>query len=37
MQVYITVWAPRQAGKIWVMQQIEKKIREQGNFEVAIL
>jgi len=34
---YITVWAPRQAGKTWVMQQVVKKIREQGNFDVGIL
>ena len=34
---YITVWAPRQTGKTWIMQQVVKKIREQGDFEVGIL
>jgi len=34
---YITVWAPRQAGKTWIMQQVVKKIREQGDFEVGII
>ncbi len=34
---YITVWAPRQTGKTWIMQQVVKKTREQGDFEVGIL
>ncbi len=34
---YITVWAPRQAGKTWIMQQVVRKIRKQGEFEVAII
>ncbi|MGE0087311.1 MAG: AAA-like domain-containing protein [Desulfococcaceae bacterium] len=34
---YITVWAPRQAGKTWIMQQVVQKIRQQGDFEVAII
>ena len=34
---YITVWAPRQTGKTWIMQQVVKKIRELGDFEVGIL
>jgi len=34
---YITVWAPRQTGKTWVMQQVVKKIREKGDFEVGII
>ncbi len=34
---YITVWAPRQAGKTWIMQQTVRKIREQGDFEIAII
>ncbi|MDM8549846.1 AAA-like domain-containing protein [Desulfobacterales bacterium HSG2] len=34
---YITVWAPRQTGKTWVMQQVVKKIRERGDFEIAII
>ncbi len=34
---YITVWAPRQAGKTWIMQQTLRRIREQGDFEVGII
>jgi hypothetical protein len=34
---YITVWAPRQAGKTWTLQQVVKKIREKGDFDVAII
>ncbi len=34
---YITVWAPRQTGKTWILQQVVKKIREHGDFEVGIL
>ena len=34
---YITVWAPRQTGKTWIMQQVVKKIREQGDFEIGII
>ncbi|MCP5053972.1 MAG: hypothetical protein GY940_42785 [bacterium] len=34
---YITVWAPRQCGKTWVMQEAVRKIRESGEFEVAII
>jgi len=34
---YITVWAPRQTGKTWIMQQAVRKIRERGDFEVAII
>ncbi|QTA86939.1 AAA-like domain-containing protein [Desulfonema magnum] len=34
---YITVWAPRQAGKTWVMQQVLKKIKKKGEFEVGII
>ncbi len=34
---YITVWAPRQAGKTWIMQQVARNIRERGDFEVAII
>lgn len=33
---YITVWAPRQTGKTWVMQQVHQKIKANGQFEVAI-
>jgi hypothetical protein len=34
---YTTVWAPRQTGKTWVMQQVLRKIRRQGNFEAGII
>ncbi|MDM8516202.1 AAA-like domain-containing protein [Desulfobacterales bacterium HSG16] len=34
---YITVWASRQTGKTWIMQQVVKKVREQDDFEVAII
>jgi hypothetical protein len=34
---YITVWAPRQTGKTWLMQQVMERLRAQGDFEVAIL
>ena len=34
---YITVWAPRQTGKTWLMQQVVERLRAQGDFEVAIL
>ncbi len=33
---YITVWAPRQTGKTWLMQQVVRKIKTQGDFEVVI-
>jgi hypothetical protein len=34
---YITVWAPRQRGKSWVMQQVVQRLRAQDEFEVGIL
>jgi hypothetical protein len=34
---YITVWAPRQTGKTWVMQQVVSRLQARGDFEVAIL
>jgi predicted AAA+ superfamily ATPase len=34
---YITVWAPRQTGKTWLMQQVVRRIKERDDFEVAIL
>ena len=34
---YVTVWAPRQTGKTWVMHQVMKRIREQGDFEAGII
>jgi hypothetical protein len=34
---YIAVWAPRQRGKTWVMQQVMGRIGKREDFEVAIL
>ncbi len=34
---YITVWAPRQRGKTWVMQQVMERLRARDDFEVAYL
>jgi hypothetical protein len=31
---YITVWAPRQTGKTWVMQQILHRLRQDSQFDV---
>jgi len=34
---YITVWAPRQSGKTWVLQQAIRLIRQKSEFEVVSL
>ena len=34
---YATVWAPRQSGKTWIMQQVLKKIEEDGSFDAGII
>ena len=34
---YITVWAPRQAGKSWVMQRVLFRLFEQSEFDVMKL
>ena len=34
---YITVWAPRQTGKTWVMQQAVARLQAEGQFEVALI
>jgi hypothetical protein len=34
---YITVWAPRQTGKTWIMQQVCSKIEQDAEFEVVFL
>ncbi|MCX6578928.1 MAG: AAA-like domain-containing protein [Candidatus Aminicenantes bacterium] len=34
---YITVWAPRQCGKTWVMQETLEKINRDHEYETAIL
>lgn len=33
---YVTVWAPRQTGKTWLMQQVVVALRQRGDFDVAI-
>ncbi len=33
---YITVWAPRQCGKTWVMQETMQKIKQSRQFEIGI-
>jgi hypothetical protein len=34
---YVTVWAPRQRGKSWVMKQVVQSIQAQDEFEVGFL
>ncbi len=34
---YITVWAPRQTGKSWVMLEVVRKLRKSEDFDVAII
>ncbi len=34
---YITVWAPRQTGKTWIMQEVVFKLRQENQFNVVIL
>ena len=34
---YVTVWAPRQCGKTWVMQEVVEKIRKAGQYEIGII
>ena len=34
---YFTVWAPRQTGKTWVMQEVIEKIEQSGLFHTAII
>ncbi|MCP4150254.1 MAG: ATP-binding protein [bacterium] len=31
---YITVWAPRQCGKTWTMQQILHRLQKESNYDV---
>ena len=33
---YITVWAPRQTGKTWVVQEAVQKIKKTNDYEVGI-
>lgn len=34
---YITIWAPRQTGKTWIMQQVMRRIRSEDVIDVAYL
>jgi hypothetical protein len=34
---YITVWAPRQCVKTWVMQEVVEKTRNADQFEIGII
>jgi hypothetical protein len=34
---YITVWAPRQCGKTWIMQEVVQKIKKENEYEVGII
>ncbi|MEK8015673.1 MAG: AAA-like domain-containing protein [Candidatus Parabeggiatoa sp.] len=34
---YITVWAPRQTGKTWIMQEVFFKLRQKTEFDVVII
>ncbi len=34
---YITVWAPRQTGKSWVMLEVARRLHAENQFEVAII
>jgi hypothetical protein len=34
---YITIWAPRQTGKTWIMQEVFFKLQQDSQFKVVIL
>ncbi len=34
---YITVWAPRQTGKSWLMLEVVKRFKKTEEFDVAII
>jgi Cdc6-like AAA superfamily ATPase len=34
---YITVWAPRQTGKTWVMREVVSTISQDDQFDVVLL
>ncbi|MEM7130571.1 MAG: AAA-like domain-containing protein [Chloroflexota bacterium] len=34
---YITIWAPRQTGKTWIMQQVVNRLQNAGEFDVGIV
>ena len=33
---YLTVWAPRQTGKTWIMLEVLKRLKAHADFEVAM-
>ena len=35
--ITVTVWAPRQTGKTWVMQEVIEKIDQIGQYDIAII
>jgi hypothetical protein len=34
---YITIWAPRQTGKTWIMREVFLKLEQETDFDVVIL
>jgi hypothetical protein len=34
---YFTVWAPRQTGKTWLMQQVVQRIKKENQYNVAMI
>jgi hypothetical protein len=34
---YITVWAPRQTGKTWIMREVVLTLKQESEFDVLIL
>ncbi len=34
---YLTIWAPHQTGKTWIMQEVVFRLRQENQFEVVIL
>lgn len=34
---YVTIWAPRQTGKTWMMQQVYENIKKNDKFDTALL
>ena len=34
---YITIWAPRQTGKTWIMREVFFKLQQDTQFDVVIL
>lgn len=34
---YITIWAPRQTGKTWVMQRVVEQLNQLGTYDVAMI